>query len=144
MYLGGYGCRLISPKYNLGNKWTVSLTQTCPNNFIFSWGETYYTDFTIGKIKVRIADCARIYKIYYDDVEIASVSGSYDRNTCRFTIRYDKGNIKILKENPTTGTKRIMLEAQTPNENYYTACELYNYEIKRDCKMTAFSINTFR
>ena len=144
VYLGGYGCRLISPKFNLGNKWTVSLTQTCPNNFIFSWGETYYTDFTIGKIKVRIADCARIYKIYYDDVEIASVSGSYDRTTCRFTIRYDKGNIKILKENPTTGSKKIMLEAQTPNENYYTTCELYNYEIKRDCKMTAFSINTIR
>ena len=144
VYLDGYGCYLKTPKYDLGNRWTATLTQLCTINFSTVWGESYYTDFTIGKLKVRIADCNKIYKIYYDGKQIAPTKSEYDTTTCRFTIRYDRGKVKVIKESLTMGTKRVMLEADVPNENYYAAYELWNYEIWRACLMTGFSLNTFR
>ena len=145
IYLDGHGCYLSTPvKYDLGNKWSASITQSCTINFATSYGERYYTELIVGNLRAKIFDCNKLYKLYYDGKEIASSTSEYDTDRCTFTLRYDNGKVMIIKESLISGAKSIMLEAEVPNESYYAAYEIWNYEIWRSCLMTGCSLNIYK
>lgn len=145
IYMNGNACWLeTATAYDLGDNWSASLTEQSTINFANNWGEKYYIDLNVGKLKARIADCNKIYKLYYDGKVIASTTRIYDTDNCTYTLRYNKGKVSLIKENLIQGTKTVVLQAEVPNETYYATYSIYNFELWRACLMTRCSLNIIK
>ncbi len=143
IYLSSQNCWLETAKaYDLGNNWSATVTQQSTINFNSNWGHAI--ELTVGNLKARIIDCNKKYEIVYNGNVIASTTSIYEIDTCTFTLRYNKGKVYLIKENHVTGAKRVMLEADVPNENYYSTYSIYNTEQWRACVMTRCSLNKIK
>lgn len=144
IYMDGNACYLESAeKYLLGNSWEAALIAQSTINFTENW-EQYFISMSVGDLELRIIDCNKKYELKYNGSVIATATSNYDIDKCRFTLRYNKGHVQVIKENLTLNIKTIILEAEVENRSYYAPFKLYNYELWRACLMTGCSMNTIK
>lgn len=144
IYMNGNACYLESAKkFLLGNNWSASFTAQSTINFANNW-EKYFITMTIDDLELKIIDCSKKYELRYNGELIATATANYDTDKCKYTLRYNNGNVKVIKENLTLNIKTIILEAEVENKSYYAPFKLYNYELWRSCLMTNCSMNTIK
>ncbi len=146
IYLQGYDSGdmwLESAKtFDLGDNWSFSQNLRYTINFAVSYGDKYYINMNVGKITARIIDSAKKFELLYDGQVIDTNTANYDTTECKYTLRYNKGKVMLIKESLVTGAKQIMVSGEVPNENYYSTASVKYYELWRGIVFKQMSVNT--
>ncbi len=146
IYLQGYDSGDMwlesAETFDLGDNWSFSQNLRYTINFAVSYGDKYYINMNVGKITARIIDSAKKFELLYDGQVIDTNTANYDTTECKYTLRYNKGKVMLIKESLVTGAKQIMVSGEVPNENYYSTASVKYYELWRGIVFKQMSVNT--